>query len=62
MSIFKDKNVSFKETIKKGIKDLILDAGANNVIVKTWNIELGSDINEVLLKNNIEKITTQPVG
>ena len=62
LSLFKDKNVSFKETIKKGIKDLILDAGANNVIVKTWNIELGSDINEVLLKNNIEKITTQPVG
>ena len=62
LSLLKDKNVSFKETIKKGIKDLILDAGANNVIVKTWNIELGSDINEVLLKNNIEKITTQPVG
>ena len=38
------------------MKDLILDAGASDVIVKTWNIELGSDVNEVLKNNNIENL------
>ena len=38
------------------MKNLILDASALEVIVKTWNIELGSDVNEVLKNNNIENL------
>ncbi|KAB7884998.1 hypothetical protein [Poseidonibacter ostreae] len=62
LNLFKDKNINYDISISKGIKDLILDAGAKNVSVKTWDIELGSDINEVLQKNNIEKITTPSIG
>ena len=59
---FKEKNVTYEINITKGIKDLILDAGAKKVSIKTWDIKLGSDINEVLLNENIEKIITPPVG
>jgi hypothetical protein len=56
LELIKEKGFEYKTTCKKGMKDLILDAGASNVIVKTWNIELGSDVNEVLKNNNIELI------
>lgn len=54
LELIKEKGFEYKTTCKKGMKDLILDAGALEVIVKTWNIELGSDVNEVLKNNNIE--------
>jgi ssDNA-binding Zn-finger/Zn-ribbon topoisomerase 1 len=54
LELITKKGFEYKETCKKGMKDLILDAGALDVIVKTWNIELGSDVNEVLKNNNIE--------
>lgn len=56
LDLLKSKNVPIKTSIKKGIKDLLLDAGADEVIIKNWNKELGSDVNEVLKNNNIEKI------
>ena len=56
IELIKEKGFEYKTTCKKGMKDLILDAGALEVIVKTWNIELGSDVNEVLKNNNIENL------
>ena len=56
LELINEKGFECKETCKKGMKDLILDAGASEVIVKTWNIELGSDVNEVLKNNNIENL------
>lgn len=56
LDLIKEKNLEYKVSFKKGIKDLILDAGALDVVVKTWNVELGSDVNEVLQNDNINKL------
>lgn len=40
IELITEKGFEYKTTCKKGMKDLILDAGALDVIVKTWNIEL----------------------